>query len=295
MTTRVLALLAMIVLVPGCEQERHRELQGYLYFAAGSYLGRFDLSDASSSAALNLGDVSIQQVGPIDARLILATLKGSIDRGPVPRIVQVDIDSHQVVDLFGGNAAWYVPDGKFFLIDDGRRITARGRRSDSVTDIVILEHGYNVRVPLVTTGGTDVLYERNDESGSMIHVVDVATGRDNPLPTLTEICTLDGAVWLSGEQQLLCRRRDSGPAEPVYVSVPIDADDPAPFALPDARSLRALVYLAGQDAVLFTAIQPGFIGGAPKNQVWFSDLRDGTSHLLSADQFLGETVAWSDR
>ena len=295
MSTRTLIILLLIAMNSSCEKPQHRELQGFLYFPAGSYLGRFDVSDASSSAAANLGNVSIGHLSAIDSHRLLVSMRGTNNSQAFSRVVQIDTRTNQVVDLFSGTAAWFIPDGKFYVFDDGEQIIARGRRAGDVTDIIVAEHRRNHRIPVTLLDGGDLLYELSTNGQSEIRLFNVRDGNDFALDALSDICVLDGSVWISSKESLLCRQIGSGPAEPEYVIVSIDGEGTTGLNLPDARSLRAVAYLEGQDAVIFTAIEPGIIGGSPTNHVWFHDLRDGQSYQLSADQYLGDAVAWGGR
>ena len=64
------AALLIIGLIASCDTAERGELHGHLYFAAGSYVGQFDLSDSSSAPVVNLGDVTIDRVGRSIGRVL---------------------------------------------------------------------------------------------------------------------------------------------------------------------------------------------------------------------------------
>ena len=283
-----------MLVAAACEQPSHRELSGSLYFAAGSYLGRFDLGDGASSAAANLGDASIQHVSAIDAHHLLVATKEIREGRTISRIVQLDTRSNQVVDLFSGNAAWFIPDGDFFVIDDGQRLLARGRRGQAYADLVIAGHRANARVPVTIVDNQELLYTDDTVPDAGIRLFNVRTGRDLALPELSRACTLDGAVWIESKQRLLCKR-PAGPEErPRYVLASLSGAEQVDIDLPDLDGLFAVAYLRGQDAVILTSIARGPLGGNIQNRVWFHDLRNAGTFQLADDQYLGRYVAWAE-
>ena len=59
-----LVILLLVGMLTSCGEADHKTLHGHLYFAAGNYIGLFDLRDSSSVAVANLGDVTIDHLGP---------------------------------------------------------------------------------------------------------------------------------------------------------------------------------------------------------------------------------------
>ena len=269
----------------------HRDLTGSLYFPAGSYLGRFDLGDSASSAAANVGEATIQHVSAIDEHHLLVATREVREGRTISRVVQLDTRSNQIVDLFSGTAAWLIRDGDFYVIDDGQRLSARGRRGREYSDLVIAEHRAQSRIPVTIVDNQELLYMTGSDTDSGIRLFNVRTGRDIALTQLGQLCTLEGAVWLQSQRMLLCRR--TAPAgEQAYVLTSLSGDEQVEIDLPAEDGLTAVAYLPGQDALILTSIARGPLGGNIRYRVWFHDLRDGSNHRLSDDQYLGDYVAW---
>ena len=206
----------------------------------------------------------------------------------ISRIVQLDVRSNQIVDLFSGSAAWFVPEGKFYVIDDGRRLLARGRRGSVYSDLVIAEHRQGARMAVTLVDNQELLYA--PATGSGIRLFNVRTGRDIGLDSLSSACVLNGAVWVESRRQLLCR----APQESDYRLVSLAGEHISDLPLPDEERLEAVAYLAGQNAVILTSVGHGPLSGNIKNRVWMHDLATGETHRLADDQYLGNSVAWGE-
>lgn len=288
-TAPLLFYCVVALTLAGCEPDSHRELTGSLYFSAGSYLGRFDLGDGASSAAANLGEATIQHVSAIDEYHLLVATREVREGRTISRVVQLDTRSNQIVDLFSGTAAWFIPDGDFYVIDDGKRLLARGRRGQQYSDLVIAEQRNHSRIPVTIVDNQELLYSIDGERG--IRLFNVRSGRDIALAELSRMCTLDGAVWVESRQMLLCRQTaETGAGRYIFAS--LSGDDQAGIDLPDEDGLVAIAEVPGQDALILTSLARGPLGGNIRYRVWLHDLRNGSNHRLADDQYLGSSVAW---
>ena len=101
-------VVILCCVLSACSEPEQKDLHGFLYFASGNYVGRFDLHDGSSSIVANLGDVIINSIDSLDSdRLLLSMVSFTADR-EMPRISWLDIKTGRTMDLFGGTDASYL-------------------------------------------------------------------------------------------------------------------------------------------------------------------------------------------
>lgn len=289
------AALASAILLAACGERNKDELHGYLYFAAGSYLAKFDLSDGGSSVVANMGNVSIRHVAPFDRNRILVTIAGTHQGAPYSRVVRLDTQTNATFQLFSATAAWFIPDGEFFLYDDGRALRSRRWQSRSHTDVVLATHRMNLRLPVALLADQELLYEIEIDGEQQIVWFDMRVEHRIPLPELSAICRLDGAVWIASRSLLFCARRGSEVAHPEYLLTSLEADETYSVALPDADFFRAVTYLHDQDVVILSSSDASLISGRPRQGVWAHNVATGQTVQLAEDQHIGESVAWGAR
>ena len=84
---RLVALIA-IALLSSCDLNNRFPPHGHLYFAAGSYVGQFDLGDGSSSPVSYLGDVTIDHLTAFEGGDLLLTMRVFVNQREASQIVR---------------------------------------------------------------------------------------------------------------------------------------------------------------------------------------------------------------
>ncbi len=286
------ASLILLALVSSCDSPGHGRAHGHLYFAAGNYVGQFDLSDGSSLPAANLGDVTIDHLSDFRGGNLLLTLRVFVNGRETSRILSFNLRQGVSFPLFPGFDAEFLPSPKVVIYDDGLKLLATHRKRSYKDETVIDDHGYNSRPTVVVLSESEILFDRVADGDVVIHRYNAEDDTSEALQPLSEQCDLNGAVWISGTDQLLCRKRDVLPQDSSYMLVSLDGVVEETLLLPDDKVLRALVYLPDQRLVVLTERSSSWGGGQPRNSVWIYDMSTAESYLLAKDQYLGKSVVY---
>ncbi len=285
-------LLVVLSLIASCDTSERKLLHGHLFFAAGNYVGQFDLRDSSSAAVANLGDVTIDHVSTFMGGDLLLTVRVFDNARETSRILRFNPRTYSSSPLFPGLMAEYLPGTKAVVYDDGLRLLATHRAKAYRDETVIDIHGYNSRPALVVLSNTEILFDSETDGDVVIHHYDVERDESRPLPALSKICVLNGSVWLAGSAQLLCRAQSSSSQTARYVLVSLDGTIRKAPQLPDDKPFRALSYLPDQQIVILTEQSESWGGGQPKYAVWAYDESADESYRIAKDQYLGRSVAY---
>ena len=281
----MLRILVGALAIPERDDSRHN-LHGYLYFGGGSFLGQFDLSDGSGAVVVNLSDVNIRHVSDFGGRDLLLTVSGPVNNQVVSRMLRYDVDTGQQRTMFAGRKARFVSGDGHLLFHLERRLlySSAGANAYSETEIDRRSTG---DTPVVVLGNDKILFGRRVDGGELIMLYDLYTGEEQPLESLSQVCRLPGAVWLADRDQLFCPARD----ETGFVIASLDLSTIALTRPESLSTATPLVYLPGQSAIVLQRPGRTMFGGR-RNEVWVYDLEERRAFRLSADQYLGESVAY---
>ena len=199
------AALLIIGLIASCDTAERGELHGHLYFAAGSYVGQFDLSDSSSAPVVNLGDVTIDRVGRFIGDDLLLTVREYVNGRETSRILRFNPRRTVSSPLFSGMMAEYLPSSSTVIYDDGSRLLATHRRKAYRDEVIIDVHGHNSMPAVVALSDAEILFTSVNDDDVLIQRYNVETNSSQALHDLSTICVLNGAVWIAESRQLLCR------------------------------------------------------------------------------------------
>ena len=292
--TNVLRVASLILLglVSSCDLSDHGSAHGHLYFAAGNYVGEFDLSDGSSWPAANLGDVTIDHLSDFRGGNLLLTLRVFVNGRETSRILSFNLRQGVSLPLFPGFDAEFLPSPKAVIYNDGLKLLATHRDRSYKDETVIDDHGYNSRPTVVVLSESEILFDRVTDGDVEILRYNVDDDTSQVLQALSEQCDLNGAVWISDTKQLLCRSPGTSQQDFIYIFVSLDGNVEKRLPLPDDKVLRALVYLPDQQLVVLTERSSSWGGGQPRNSVWIYNMRTAAIYLLVKDQYLGKSVVY---
>lgn len=285
-------LLVVVALISSCDSLEHRPIHGHLYFAAGNYIGLFDLSDGSSSAVANLGDVTIDHVSSFTGGDLLLTIRVYVNGRETSRILRFDPRRYGSSPLFPGLTAKFLPGTKSVIYDDGLRLLATGRENAYRDETVIDAHGYNSKPAVVVLSDTEILFNSLNDGDALIQRYDIVSNVSQPLPELSRVCDLGGAIWLAGSGQLLCKTNYDSPQGARNVLASLDGSINKTLSLPENKSFRALAYLPDQGLAILSQLSDSWGGGQPAYAVWAFDEATGESYRIAKDQYLGSSVVY---
>ena len=292
--TKVLRVASLVLLgiISSCDSADHHAAHGRLYFAAGNYIGQFDLSDGSSSPVANLGDVTIDHLSAFAGGDLLLTLRVFSNGRETSRILRFNPRREVSFSMFPGLAAEYLPGSNAVIYDDGSRLLATRREHSYHDETLIDDHGYTSKPAVVVLSDSAILFDRVTDGDVMIHRYNVADNASQELQQLSEICDLKGAIWIAATDQLLCKTLGASPRESSYVLVSLDGAIEKTLPLPDDKVFRALAYLPDQKLVVLTERSNSWGGGQPRNAVWVYDMSTNESYVIAKDQYLGNSVVY---
>lgn len=285
----VVAVLAgLLGLVSACGPADRPEMRGGLYFAAGQYLAMLDLRDGSTSVVANLGDVEIQEINPQNDERLLLTVFGNVNQQDTHRLVLYDIASRQTLTLLNGREGGYLPGTRILVYDDGLRIVVAEKISGVWEKHEVMQHRFNSPLRIMPITASRFLYA---EQQAPIHVYDNGSKRSIELTRLSELCSLDGSLWMPEREHLLCRRtRDDGVYE--YQFVGLDGTVHESLPLPGSQAFRPVAWLPDQDALVLTERWSSWLSGKQKSAIWIYRFDDGDLYRLIDDQYLGSSVVY---
>jgi len=288
---RVAALL-MVGLIASCDTSEHGALHGHLYFAAGKYVGQFDLRDGSSAPVVNLGDITIDRVGPFIGEDLLLTIREFVSGRETSRILRFNPRRNVSSPLFPGMMAEYLPSSMTVIYDDGSRLLATHRKRAYRDEVVIDAHGHNSMPTIVVLSDAEILFNSVHDDNMLIQRYNVETDTSHPLHALSRTCALNGAVWIAEKKQLLCRPHAVSAKESGYAFVLLDGTIEKTLPLDEGKNFRALSYLPDQRILILTEQSDSWGGGQPRHAVWAYDMDTASSYRLAKDQYLGISVVY---
>ena len=101
-------LLVVLGLIASCDASDQQAAHGHLYFAAGSYVGLFDLSDGGSAPVANLGDVTIDHISAYESSDLLLTMRDFANKREISRILRFNPRQNTSFPLFPGLQAEFL-------------------------------------------------------------------------------------------------------------------------------------------------------------------------------------------
>ena len=188
--------------------------------------------------------------------------------------------------------AEYLPDSKAVIYDDGSNLLATRRANAYHDETLIDAHGYTSKPAVVVVSGSEILFDKVIDGNVVIHHYDADNDAPQALQQLSEVCDLNGAVWIADAKQLLCRKPGAALRESAYLLASLDGTVNKTLALPAGKALRALVYLPDQQLVVLTERSQSWGGGQPNNAIWIYDMGTTKSYLIAKDQYLGDSVVY---
>jgi hypothetical protein len=287
-----LTLLVLFGLIASCDAPEQQALHGRLYFAAGSYVGEFDLSDGSSAPVASLGDVTIDHVRAYEENDLLLTLRDFVNERETSRILRYDPRKNASFPLFPGLMAEFLPGPRVVIYDDGGTLLATHRAKAFRDEAVIDAHGYNSKPSVVVISDTEILFNSIVDGEVLIQRYDVDEGKSYPMHDLSKVCRLDGAVWIADSGVILCKAQFDSSEQLRYGFVSLNGTATIPLALPEDNNFRALIYLPDQNLVIFSESSSSWGGGQQKYAVWVYDTNASSAYRLAKDQYLGQSVVY---
>ena len=251
-----------------------------------------DLRDGSTSVEANLGDVSIRRVSAYGDENLLLTVFGIVNHKDTYRLMQYETATGQTGVLFNGRNGLYLAGEEMLVYDDGLRLRAKVRSGNRRVDVELVKYEFGERVRLTPLPGSVFLYSIADGEGAPIFLHDATTQATEPLQQLSEVCGLDGAIWIDAYQQLLCRTTASSGRFQSYSFFDLDGTLHGRLDLPESRSFRVVAYLQDQEALVLTQSWRSLIGDRGKTAIWIYKLGSDESYRLVKDQYLGDTVVY---
>ena len=282
-----MSLVFGLLLLTGCEPDETREYWGNLYFAAGSYLGQLDLRDGSVSVLANVGDAYIREIDAFGDDQLLLTVFGPVNRKDTYRLMQFKLDTYVLATMLNGRHGRYLQVPEALLFDDGAHLRARVYGGGPMEELTIVRHRFGARVHVLQTTATQFLYSVDPDN--TIYSYDVASRESRALPALSQVCQLDGALWVDVREALLCKREDASQS---YSLVALDGAARGELAIPDAGPYRAMAYLADQEALVLTEAWNTVVSGSERYAIWIYDLASDRMVRLVDDQYLGSSAVY---
>jgi hypothetical protein len=287
-----IAVWIVTVCLTACAERPQAPLTGYLYFGSGKYLGRLDLSTGNSTPVTVFGDLDIEQLSLLDGNeLLLSVVTSRLGRRQ-SRVLRFDPASSRLSVFLMGSAAQYLPAADTVLYDDGVRLVAVPRRRLRSDGAVLRADSAGNSTLAIAVADDDVLFLRDQDSNS-IQRFDLDSGTTRTLTRLSELCVLDGALWVESRDQLLCRALPSATAAPRYRWVSLNGELAAELPLPAGRRFRALAYLPDRQLLILNETKPGWFAARPRYPVWAYNERDGTLQRIAGNQYLGTSVVYT--
>jgi len=282
----MMALLA----VSSCDSQDRAGIDGHLYFASDNYLGDFDMDTGVAVVAANLGNLSIQQVGPFRDDELLVAVVASIDGRDIHKIVHINPADNYVGTLYLGRRAHYLADVDAIVYDDGHRLYVRSVEGEFPRRVVGAGVSPSSRPDVVPVSGHAFIYRDVVDGRGEFRLYDARSDSSRGLPGLSDACDLDGALWIDPAGQLLCHA--AGGAAAGYRFAGLDGEVREAEGLPHGGRLRALAYLPDRRLVVLAEVSTSWFTGRPRHGVWVYDPELQEARRVSKDQFLGDSVAY---
>ncbi|MCH9694072.1 MAG: hypothetical protein K0U72_06145 [Gammaproteobacteria bacterium] len=289
MRLRFLIIASLFVTLTACGRGPDSQATGYLYFAAGSYLGQFDLSDGSSTVVANLNDANIKRVSELGGDRILLSLVASSNNREINRISWIDVKTGQLTNLYEGVLAVYLPETRTYVYDDGSRLLAAATTTRFETDAEILRHRLFDATAIIPVSGEELLFEVGRQQDRQVFRYNVMSGNLQELPKLAARCELRDALFLFDVGQLACA---SAQDNSEYILSTLAGELLSVVDAPKSIGLRALLYVPQLDAIIFSENYTTWLSGERRSRVWMHELSSGRNSVLSENQSLGTSIVY---
>lgn len=284
MMLRFAAAAILIATLCACDREPELQATGYLYFAAGSYLGKFDLSDGGSSVVANLNDANIERVTELGGNRLLLSLIASVDNKEINRISWIDVKTGQITHLYEGVLAAYLPGTKTYVYDDGSRLIAAARTIEFRTDAEIFRHRLFDATAIIPISGEELIFEVGRQQARQVFYYNVLSAELREMPGLAARCELRDALYLADRDLLVCARANQSGE---YIMATLNGERHAMVTAPVSVGLRALAYVQPLNALVFSESYTTWLTGERRSRVWLHDLNSGRNVVISDQQSLG--------
>lgn len=282
-----MSLLLGLLFVSGCDSGEEREYWGFLYFSAGSYLGKFDLRDGSVEVLTNLGDTVIEELGSFGDEQLLLSVFGPVNKQDTYRLMYYELASGGRATLIHGRHGRYLPQTEVLIFDDGAHLNVRRYGGGAMEEFPVVQHRFGARARVVQVSASRFVYSIDPDRA--ISSFDVELKESESLAGLSRACDLDGALWIADRSALLCRQNQDIRN---YALVGLDGEVQRVLEIPDVDRFRAVAYLAGQDALVMTEQWKTLVSGRTRHAVWIYDLNNDEMSRLVKDQHLGASVVY---
>lgn len=295
---RFLLTIFVVLLLPtllSCDSPEEAGLSGHLYFAAGNYVGQFDLRSGASTIVANRGNNSIRRISPFGRDRLLLSEEWTVNRRNVSVISSMDLKSGRADALVSGIHAIYLPDHKAIIYDDGSRLHVKPLRRNSGLNAEIASHGLNDVTAILGVSRDTVLFQLESSGRRAIRSYNVVTQESQQHDELASLCSLTSAVWIDESERLACIVRVTATEPYELVLAALEGTIERRFALPDGGLFHVLTYVPGQDALILTERRETMLGSAQRNAAWMLHVPSGDVHRLVRDQYLGDSAVYAER
>lgn len=282
-----MSLVVGLLLIQGCEPADEREYWGYLYFAAGAYLGQLDLRDGSVAVLTNLGDTSIREIDSFGEDQLLLSVFGPVNHKDTFRLMYYELGSGGLATLINGRHGRFLPVPEALIFDDGAHLKVRVYGGDAMEQLVVARHRFGSRVHILQISETQFIYSLDPDTA--IHTFDVENRESQPLPGLSSQCHIDGTLWIDARKALLCKRKGDVSD---YAFVSLAGEVQGMLEIPDTERFRAVAHLDDQDALVLSERWSTAIADSSRYAIWIYDLVNDDMRRLVQDQPLGSTVVY---
>lgn len=295
--TKKLRLALAVVLICGflvsCNQEPSSTYRGGLVFVQGSYLMRLSIGDGSLSVEGHLGDTVIREISAFGGNHLLIAETASVNRRRVQRVSWFDLNTGETADLYAGTRARYLPAGNVVVYDDGSDLFAVPQIDGSANQ-VIYSHSKNQLSWMTVASESVLLFESGEPGEKSVYAWNSISGDLDRLDALTQVCRLEGSVWIDSLERLACKTVNAPPASAPYILADLEGNSDGPLGLPPERSFLALSYIDGQDALVLQERAESMIGSRDQYLVWVQDILTGELHRVPGNINLGDSVVYAD-
>jgi hypothetical protein len=289
---RLVALVVLCLNLGACDSASRAGPGGAIFFGSGSYLGKFSLGDGSSEVVAYVGEGTVTSVGNYGDGELLLTVRRLVNSKHVQMVVRFDIATRHYTNLFAANSAVFLRDGEVTVFDDGFSLQAASIVDKERKLISIFLHGFDEEIIITPVSDHALFFQVSKNNDSRVFRYDVTSETLEPLVEFSRVCDLDGAVWVSERQQMLCRSPGVTGVESQYRFVDPEGRPGEILPRPGENAFRAVLYLPGQRLLVLTEAWQTVFGGRQKFAVWIHNLASGESYRLVKDQYLGDHVGY---
>jgi len=282
-----------VTFLASCERSPKHQISGYLYFTYGSYIGRFSFQSGETSILGSVNNGTAVRVGGYGNNRLLLTVRRQINRQKVWQIEEFDIRRGYSLRMFPGSMAHYLPMSRKIVHDDGNALLVTRFFSEHPERRTIYRHQWRSVGTAVSLTDDEALLAYDELAGRQIYHFNGLGNGLTPLEELTDICRLDGAVWVpdAGDRGLLaCQLRGNSAASGEYHLVTLDGIVGRKLSLPDHSKFRAIAYLRDHKALMLVENRRGNFGGQDKTAIWIHDFNSDTNIRITKGNYFGPHI-----